>query len=77
VLIAWPPCFFGFFLWGFVTDWVSFHICLQTLSSELELLPQLRKWQQRCYVDCGKDLTAGGTSVTLPMKVTFNHNDLR
>jgi hypothetical protein len=53
----------------------SYHLYLQiSLSSELELLPQLQKWHQRCSVECGKILTTGGTSATLPMEVTSNHN---
>jgi hypothetical protein len=45
-----------------------------SLSSELELLPQLQKWRQRCYVACGKILTTGGTSAALPIEVRSNHN---
>jgi hypothetical protein len=45
-----------------------------SLISELELLPQLQKWHQRCYVVRGKILTTGGVSATLPMEVTLNHN---
>jgi hypothetical protein len=45
-----------------------------SLSSELELLPQLKKWRLRCYVACGKILPTGGTSTALPMEVTSNHN---
>ena len=53
----------------------SYHLCLQmSLNSELELLPQLQKWRQRCYVACGKRLTTGGTSAALPMEVSLNHN---
>jgi len=53
----------------------SYHLCLQmSLNSELELLPQLQKWHQRCYVACGNRLTTGGTSAALPMEVTLNHN---
>ena len=52
----------------------SYHLCLQmSLNSELELLPQLQKWRQRCYVACGKRLTTGGRSAVLPMEVTLNH----
>ena len=53
----------------------SYHLCLQmSLNSELELLSQLQKWRQRCYVACGKRLTTGGTSAALPMEVTLSHN---
>ena len=53
----------------------SYQLCLQmSLNSELELLPQLQKWRQRCYVACGKRVTTGGTSAALPMEVTLNHN---
>jgi hypothetical protein len=40
------------------------HLYLQMLlSSELGLLPQLRKWRrQRCYLACGKILTRGRMS---------------
>jgi hypothetical protein len=50
----------------------SYHLYLQMpLSSELELLPQLQKWRQRCYAACGKIMT---TDAALPMEVTSNHN---
>ena len=56
----------------------SYLLCLQmSLNSELELLPQLQKWRQRCYVACGKRLTTGGTSAALPIEVTLNHNYTR
>jgi hypothetical protein len=55
-----------------------YHLYLQMLlSSKLELLPQLPKWRQRCYVACGKILTTGETYATLPMEVTSNHNYLK
>jgi hypothetical protein len=51
----------------------SYRLWLQmSLSSELELLPQLQKWRQRRYVACGKRLITGGTSAALPMEVTLN-----
>ena len=50
----------------------SYHLCLRmSLNSELELLPQLQKWRQRCYVACGKRLTTGGTSAALPIHWTI------
>ena len=63
-----------FFLWEFVKDRVFVPPCLQmSLNSELELLPQLQKWRQRCYVACDR-LTTDGTSAALPMEDTLYHN---
>jgi hypothetical protein len=54
--IAWPPCSpdltpLDFFLWGLKIECSYLQM---SLSSELELLPQLQKWRQRCHVACGK-----------------------
>jgi hypothetical protein len=75
-LVAWPPRFRILRPWIFsygdlLKIECSYHLYLQmSLSSEIELLPQLQKWRQRCYVACGKILTTGGTSAALPTKVT-------
>ncbi|PNF22007.1 hypothetical protein B7P43_G17590 [Cryptotermes secundus] len=78
---AWPPRSpdltpLDFFSYGdSLKIECSYRLCLQmSLSSELELLPQLQKRDQRCYVACGKRLTTGGTSAALAMEVTVNHN---
>jgi hypothetical protein len=52
-------------LWRFVKKIeCSYQLRLQmSLSSELELLPQLQKWRQRCYVACGKELATNGRHI--------------
>jgi hypothetical protein len=44
----------GYFYGHLLKIECSYHLYLQmSLSSEFELLPQLQKWRQRCYVACG------------------------
>jgi hypothetical protein len=72
--ITWPPrspdpTSLDVFLWRFVKDRMFIFIpplSAMSLSCELELLPLLQKWCQRCYLACGKKLTTGGTSASLP-----------
>jgi hypothetical protein len=63
--IAWPPHSpdltpLHYFLRGLINDGLLYLLCLQ--------MPL------RYYVACGKKLTTGGTSATLPVEVTLNHN---
>ena len=73
--IAWPPRSpdltpMDFFLWGFVKD----RVFVPPLPANVAELRSCKSDARDATQTCGKRLTTGGRSATLPMEVTLNHN---